>query len=58
MVPSMAKRRQAGTASALLFDQRGAPEGATDAELHFGSAVREPWDYTPAPPFPSTTKAI
>ena len=51
MVPSMVKQRQARTASALPFDQRSASEGANDAELHFGPAVREPWDYVPVPPF-------
>ena len=52
MVPSMAKQRQARTASVLPFDQHGAAEGAAgDGVLHFGPAVREPWDYVPAPPF-------
>ena len=51
MVPSMVKQRQARTASALPFDQRSPPEGANDAELHFGPAVHEPWDYVPVPPF-------
>ena len=47
----MAKQRQARNASVLPFDQRGAPESANDAELHLGSAAREPWDYVPVPPF-------
>ena len=51
MVPSMVKQRQARTASALPFDQHGASEGANDARLHLRSAVREPWDYVPVPPF-------
>ena len=47
----MAEQRQAQTASVLPFDQHGATEGANDASLHLGPAVREPWDYVPAPPF-------
>ena len=54
----MAKQRQARAASALVapvrapFDQHGAEVGAVNgAGLRFGSAVREPWDYVPRPPF-------
>ena len=58
MVSSMSKQRQARAASALVapvrvaFDQHGAEVGAVNgAGLRFGSAVREPWDYVPRPPF-------
>ena len=58
MVSGMSKQRQARAASALVvpvratFDQHSAEVGAVNgAGLRFGSAVREPWDYVPKPPF-------
>ena len=56
MVPSMAMQRPAETAPSRtvpapeLAEREAADEEINGAELRFGAAVREPWDYVPTPP--------
>ena len=58
MVPSMAMQRPAEAAPSRtvpgpapeLAERETADEAINGAELRFGAAVREPWDYVPTPP--------
>ena len=58
MVPSMAMQRPAEAAPSRtvpgpapeLAEREAADEEINGAELRFGVAVREPWDYVPTPP--------
>ena len=58
MVPSMAMQRPAEAAPSRtvpgpapeLAEREAADEAINGAELRFGAAVREPWDYVPTPP--------